>query len=57
MIDDYLFISTDISKARGFLDMMDRGHPEYGCFIARDKSMTNFGHDLNATQLVDDTRR
>ncbi|KAF7292779.1 Telomerase reverse transcriptase [Mycena indigotica] len=40
--DDYLFVSTDKAKARGFLDTMNKGHPEYGCFISADKTVTNF---------------
>ena len=23
---------------------MNKGHPEYGCFIAREKTLTNFDH-------------
>ncbi|CCM03069.1 uncharacterized protein FIBRA_05189 [Fibroporia radiculosa] len=45
MIDDYLFVTTDISKARKFLAMMAKGHPDYGCFISRDKTLTNFVDD------------
>ncbi|PAV16223.1 telomerase reverse transcriptase [Pyrrhoderma noxium] len=44
LIDDYLFITTDIEEARQFLQIMERGHPEYGCFISRDKTLTNFDH-------------
>lgn len=28
--------------ARKFLDIMSKGHPEYGCFIAPEKTLTNF---------------
>jgi len=42
LIDDYLFITTDPAKARRFLDTMVEGHPEYGCFISLEKTLTNF---------------
>ncbi|KAF5327773.1 hypothetical protein D9619_004557 [Psilocybe cf. subviscida] len=45
VVDDYLFISTDRKLAKEFLDMMSRGHPEYGCFISSDKSLTNFDYE------------
>lgn len=41
-VDDYLFITTRLSTARKFLDTMSKGHPEYGCFIAPEKTLTNF---------------
>ncbi|KAF8239742.1 hypothetical protein L208DRAFT_1236101, partial [Tricholoma matsutake] len=43
---------TSLSRARGFLDMMHKGHPEYGCFISKEKILTNFDYDsevLNVT--------
>ncbi|KAI0303744.1 hypothetical protein B0F90DRAFT_1626179, partial [Multifurca ochricompacta] len=33
---------TDHAKARKFLDVMIEGHPEYGCFISLEKTLTNF---------------
>jgi hypothetical protein len=44
-VDDYLLVTTNIDKARDFLRMMNEGHPEYGCFISRDKTYTNFAID------------
>jgi telomerase reverse transcriptase len=44
-VDDYLLVTTNIDKARDFLRMMNEGHPEYGCFISRDKTYTNFAVD------------
>ncbi|CAE7135227.1 unnamed protein product [Rhizoctonia solani] len=41
-VDDYLFITTDIQEARNFLNIMHQGHPEYGCIIAEEKTLTNF---------------
>ncbi|EIN09703.1 hypothetical protein PUNSTDRAFT_20563, partial [Punctularia strigosozonata HHB-11173 SS5] len=51
LIDDYLFITTDVTKARAWLAMMTKGHPEYGCFISKDKTLANFDHgpDLAST--------
>ncbi|CAL1716650.1 unnamed protein product [Somion occarium] len=45
LIDDYLFVTTSSGRARKFLRTMQEGHPEYGCFIARDKTLTNFETD------------
>ncbi|VDB94295.1 unnamed protein product [Peniophora sp. CBMAI 1063] len=42
LIDDYLFITTDLEKARTFLKIMQDGHPDYGCFISQEKTLTNF---------------
>jgi len=47
LIDDYLFITTDLGKAKRFLGMMVEGHPEYGCFISKEKTLTNFDYDPN----------
>ncbi|KAJ3515494.1 hypothetical protein NLJ89_g1720 [Agrocybe chaxingu] len=44
LIDDYLYVTTSLEKARGFLDVMNKGHPEYGCFISQDKTLTNFSY-------------
>ncbi|CAG7852639.1 Telomerase reverse transcriptase {ECO:0000312/PomBase:SPBC29A3.14c} {ECO:0000269/PubMed:24793650}; AltName: Full=Telomerase catalytic subunit {ECO:0000303/PubMed:9252327} [Serendipita indica DSM 11827] len=43
-MDDYLLVSTSLSAAHQFLEMMKQGHPQYGCFIAEDKTITNFEH-------------
>lgn len=39
--DDFLFVSTSRRKARTFFEIMCKGHPEYGCFISPEKSLTN----------------
>jgi telomerase reverse transcriptase len=52
LIDDYMLVSTDVAAARGFLDAMARGHPEYGCFIAREKTVANFDHQSEAISVV-----
>ncbi|CAE6487369.1 unnamed protein product, partial [Rhizoctonia solani] len=41
-VDDYLFITTNVKEARKFLNIMHEGHPEYGCIIAEEKTLTNF---------------
>lgn len=56
MIDDYLLITTELAEARRFLDVMRKGHPEYGCFISKEKTLTNFDYDgqtMNRTSLHD----
>ncbi|KAK0450256.1 hypothetical protein EV421DRAFT_1779810 [Armillaria borealis] len=33
--------------------MMNEGHPEYGCFISKDKTMTNFDYDHHVLNVTD----
>lgn len=33
------------------------GHPEYGCFISKDKTMTNFDYDHQIMNVVDQRAR
>ncbi|SPO21381.1 uncharacterized protein UTRI_00858 [Ustilago trichophora] len=40
--DDFLLITTSKRQARRFYDVMRKGHPEYGCFISAEKTLTNF---------------
>ncbi|KDR78994.1 hypothetical protein GALMADRAFT_244716 [Galerina marginata CBS 339.88] len=37
--------------------MMKKGHPEYGCFIAQDKTLTNFDYGENVLNVVDQNQR
>lgn len=41
-VDDFLLITPQKSLAVKFLNTMHTGIPEYGCFINRDKTLTNF---------------
>ncbi|SPO20458.1 uncharacterized protein UTRI_00858_B [Ustilago trichophora] len=40
--DDFLLITTSKRQAKKFYDVMRKGHPEYGCFISAEKTLTNF---------------
>ncbi|KAG8935507.1 hypothetical protein FRC02_007866 [Tulasnella sp. 418] len=51
-VDDYLFITTHKPSALKFLDAMALGHPEYGCFITPEKTLTNFETDAHQTMVV-----
>ena len=51
-VDDYLLITTDLQKAKGFLSTMKKGHPEYGCFINPDKTTTNFDSEDNIVNVL-----
>ena len=53
LVDDYLFITTSVHDARLFLDVMNQGHPEYGCFIGKDKTLTNVDYGAQVMSLVD----
>ncbi|TCD64911.1 hypothetical protein EIP91_003447 [Steccherinum ochraceum] len=48
LVDDYLLVTTSQAKAKKFLDVMKRGHPEYGCFISKEKILSN----LDAEDLM-----
>ncbi|EFX01630.1 telomerase reverse [Grosmannia clavigera kw1407] len=42
LIDDFLLITTDQSKAARFVEVMHRGLPQYGVAVSSDKSLVNF---------------
>ncbi|KAF8896298.1 hypothetical protein BD779DRAFT_1385580, partial [Infundibulicybe gibba] len=48
---------TSLEKARGFLDIMNKGHPEYGCFISKEKTFTNFDYDAQISNVTEPQQR
>ncbi|KAH0833044.1 hypothetical protein J3R83DRAFT_12035 [Lanmaoa asiatica] len=52
LIDDYLFVTTCPRKAKSFLQTMIAGHPEYGCMISQEKTLTNFDYDEQIMNVV-----
>ncbi|CDZ98129.1 telomerase reverse transcriptase [Phaffia rhodozyma] len=42
LVDDFLLISTNKSKAIQFVRAMHAGHPRYGCFVSKEKTLVNF---------------
>lgn len=40
--DDFLFLSSDVSRANGFINQMHQGNDEYGCYVNSAKSRVNF---------------
>lgn len=40
--DDFLFLSSDVRRANGFVDLMHQGSEEYGCYVNSAKSHVNF---------------
>lgn len=42
LIDDFLLITVDRSKAARFVEVMQCGHPRYGVAVNLDKSLVNF---------------
>ncbi|GAA5959406.1 hypothetical protein JCM21900_006848 [Sporobolomyces salmonicolor] len=51
-VDDFLFISTKRDLATRFLQVMHAGIPEYGCYIASEKRLTNFDVALVDGEVV-----
>ncbi|RUP46721.1 hypothetical protein BC936DRAFT_146596 [Jimgerdemannia flammicorona] len=41
-VDDFLYVSLSKDLVTRFLKAMYKGHPSYGCFINKDKSLVNF---------------
>lgn len=57
-IDDYLYVTTSLEKAKHFLDIMNKGHPEYGCIISKGKTMSNFEHEsVEAANITEPTQK
>ncbi|WVQ79296.1 hypothetical protein IAT38_001393 [Cryptococcus sp. DSM 104549] len=50
-IDDFLYVATDPNSARRFVDVMQRGFPEYGAHISRDKTLLNFEYDAGGQMM------
>jgi hypothetical protein len=50
IIDDFLFVTADESKAQRFFARMINGHTEYGCQTAPEKTLVNF--EIDAAQAV-----
>ena len=40
-VDDFVFASTDRGEAETFLSLMEKGFPNYGCNIRKEKTVTN----------------
>ncbi|KAF8440397.1 hypothetical protein L210DRAFT_3319167, partial [Boletus edulis BED1] len=45
-------VTTSLRKAESFLGMMNAGHPEYGCTISQEKTLTNFDYDVDIMNVI-----
>ncbi|OLN82062.1 Telomerase reverse transcriptase 1 [Colletotrichum chlorophyti] len=52
LIDDFLLITTDISKARRFVEVMHGGLPGYGVTVNPGKTLTNFDLQVGGTAIA-----
>ncbi|KAI1868579.1 uncharacterized protein JN550_006154 [Neoarthrinium moseri] len=52
LIDDFLLITADRSKASRFVEVMHRGVPEYGVTVNPAKTLVNFDLELDAGSPV-----
>jgi telomerase reverse transcriptase len=59
LIDDFILITTDQSKARRFVEVMHGGLPSYGVTVNPGKSLTNFPLTVRETVVArpDDIRK
>ncbi|CEJ86084.1 hypothetical protein VHEMI04004 [[Torrubiella] hemipterigena] len=51
LIDDFLLITTDESKAKKFVRVMHRGFPEYGVQVSKKKTLVNFDMTLEGERV------
>lgn len=51
-VDDFLYISLNKDNVIDFLKIMQRGHPEYGCFVNTSKSMVNFDLEIDGCKIT-----
>ncbi|KAJ3038345.1 hypothetical protein HDV00_000766 [Rhizophlyctis rosea] len=42
LVDDFLYVTTDLEKAKGFLERMGDGFPAHGCVVNMEKTLVNF---------------
>lgn len=49
LIDDFLLITTDHSRATRFLDLMIAGQPDYGITVNPQKSLVNFSIPISSS--------
>lgn len=48
LVDDFLYVTTDLDKALRFVTRMHQGFPEYGCSVNPLKSLVNFEVSVEA---------
>jgi telomerase reverse transcriptase len=51
LIDDFLLVTTDKSKAIRFVKVLHQGVPEYGVMVNSEKSLVNFDLTINDHQI------
>ncbi|KAF5382158.1 hypothetical protein D9615_004408 [Tricholomella constricta] len=57
LVDDYLFVTMSRTKAFEFLEVMNKGHPDYGCFISKEKTLTNFDYGVQVSNVTGPKQR
>ncbi|XP_038051267.1 telomerase reverse transcriptase-like [Patiria miniata] len=51
LIDDFLLVTPNLEKAKGFLTVLLNGLPKYGCQTNRTKTLTNFPFVFDGQQI------
>ncbi|KAG2761693.1 hypothetical protein PC129_g18146 [Phytophthora cactorum] len=51
--DDFMYITTDLKRARKFFEVMHEGNDEYGCFVNVTKTQANFEVKSGGKQAAD----
>lgn len=52
LIDDFLLVTTDVSKARAFIQTMHAGVPDFGVTVNPAKTVANFDLQMDGTQIT-----
>ncbi|KAM0282493.1 hypothetical protein ACHAQH_003007 [Verticillium albo-atrum] len=52
LIDDFLLITTDVRKARRFVEVMHRGVPDYGVSVSPSKTLVNFELQIDGNPVA-----
>ncbi|KAG6946599.1 hypothetical protein JG687_00016608 [Phytophthora cactorum] len=51
--DDFMYITTDLKRARKFFEVMHEGNDKYGCFVNVTKTQANFEVKSGGKQAAD----
>eukprot|EP01052_Picozoa_sp_SAG31_P004764 SAG31_NODE_201_length_20535_cov_15.315081_14_plen_312_part_00 len=48
LVDDFIYITTDLAAAENFVHTLHKGMPSYGCTVQAEKTTTTFQTELDA---------
>ena len=51
LIDDFLYITPSIKRAKDFIITMHKGFPNFGCKVNESKTIVNFDMEYNGMKF------